>query len=303
LSNARPTLMKGLLVLVGALLPATLAGQAICAAPHSAPSLRPSGSLETIEPLTGWVQVAAFRQQATEFFNSQGDVRNLLADGKITTSSVFISSAFGITEGLEVWGQVPVHNLQSSSTAGGSTSLGFGDPRIALRIGGDLFGIKKVPVLLRAGLKVSGQSFPVDATILPLTEGQTDWEMGLETGYYFAGSFPIQVIATGGYRWRGLRSETGRKPGNERFTYLGIGGPRNGWRWGLAFEGLWGAAPVDNGVLLPGASRKLLQIDPSVAFQIGGKEVEFSFRFPVSGRNLATGNSLTIGIFMPWALS
>lgn len=290
------------LVLFGSFLPATLAAQAICSAPHSSPSLRPSGSLETLEPLTGWVQTALFRQRSTAFFNPLGDTRDLLADGEITTSSVFVSAAFGITEGLEVWAQVPVHNLESATTAGGSTSRGFGDPRIALRIGSDLFGLGQWPVLVRAGVKFSGRSFPIDATILPLTEGQTDFELGLETGYYLSGSFPLQLIATAGYRWRSLKSSTGWKPGNERFTYLGIGVPRDGWRWGLAFEGLWGEAPVDNGLALPGAKRKLIQLDPSVAFQLGGNEVEFSLRLPVAGRNLANGNSLTIGFFMPWVI-
>lgn len=244
-----------------------------------------------------------FRQQSTAFFNSLGNSRDLLADGKITTSSVFVSAAVGITEGLEVWGQVPIHNLESFTTAGGSTSRGMGDPRLALRIGSDLFGIDHLPFLVRAGVKFPGSEFPIDATILPLTEGQTDWELGLETGYYIAGSFPIQVIATAGYRWRGVKESTGWKPGNERFTYLGVGGPQKGWRWGLALEGLWGEAPVDNGLELPGAKRKLIQLDPSVAFQLGGKEIEFSLRLPLAGRNLANGNSFTIGFFLPWAMS
>lgn len=282
--------------------PAALSAQAICAAPHSAPSLRPSGSIETIEPLTGWVQMTYLRQTSTEFFNSLGEERDLLADAAITTNSYFFTAAFGITEGLDVQAQLPVHDLESNSTAGTSARVGVGDARFAARIGSRLFGLPKMPFMIRGGLKLPGSTFPVDATIVPLTEGQVDWELALETGYYFAGDFPLQVIASAGYRWRELNQQVGRKPGDERFLYLGVGGPQRGWRWGLAFEGLWGLTPEDNGLALPGARRKLLQLGPSVAFQFGRSEVELGTRIPISGRNLANGNAFTIGFYLPWAL-
>ena len=42
--------------------------------------------------------------------------------------------------------------------------------------------------------------------------------------------------------------------------------------------------------------------DPSVAIQMGTYELELAVRLPISGRNLANGNSLTLGFFFPWAL-
>jgi len=298
----RVDLLVWLLIAAAALAPGDLRAQAICAAPHSAPSLRPSGSLETTEPLTGWVQFTYLRQESTQFYNSIGEQRSLLADGAININSYFLTGAFGITEGLDIQAQLPVHDLRSSSTAGASEKVAFGDPRFAVRVGSRLFGLPALPVMVRGGLKVPGSEFPVDATIVPVTEGQTDWELGLETGYFISGSVPLQVIAAAGYRWRGVNRTTGRKPGDERFVYLGVGGPQAGWRWGMGFEGMWGLSPEDNGLELPGARRKLLQLGPSVAFQFGRTEVEFSARVPLGGRNLANGNAFTVGFFLPWIL-
>ena len=129
-----------------------------------------------------------------------------------------------------------------------------------------------------------------------------DGSLGLETGYYFGGRFPLQVVASAGYRWRGTNDAVGYRPGNETFAYLGVGGPRARWRWGLAFEGLWGDPPIDNGIRLTGAARKLLQVAPSVAFRVGRGELDFALRLPVGGRNLASGRAFTVGFFLPWAL-
>ncbi len=301
-SNRRLYSNKGILVLAaGLLLPGGLAAQVICAAPHSAPSLRPSGTIGTIEPLTGWVQFTYFRQRSTEFYNHLGDLQPLLANTAITTNSVFVTSGFGITEGLEVWAQVPIHDLSSTSAAGDADRRGMGDPRFAVRVGSELLGLS-FPLMVRAGVKFAGTSFPIDATIIPLSEGQTDWEVSLESGYYLSGAFPLQVVGSFGYRWRQLNVDSGRKPGSERFAYLFVGGPQRGWRWSVAFEGLWGDAPEEHGFRLPASKRKLIRLGPSIAYQMGGNEVQVAMTLPLLGRNLAAARAITIGFYMPWAL-
>jgi len=224
-----------------------------------------------------------------------------LANTAITTNSVFVTSGFGITEGLEVWAQVPIHDLSSTSAAGDADRRGMGDPRFAVRVGSELLGLS-FPLMVRAGVKFAGTSFPIDATIIPLSEGQTDWEVSLESGYYLSGAFPLQVVGSFGYRWRQLNVDSGRKPGSERFAYLFVGGPQRGWRWSVAFEGLWGDAPEEHGFRLPASKRKLIRLGPSIAYQMGGNEVQVAMTLPLLGRNLAAARAITIGFYMPWAL-
>jgi hypothetical protein len=305
LPPARPTrvLSVALLLLAGVLAGASdLAGQALCAAPHSVPSLRPSGSIESIEPLTGWYQLTYYRQRSDQFFTSDGTEQELLGEGLFTANSIFLTSAFGITEGLDIWGQVPIHYIQTSSASGGDSRVGLGDVRFAARIGSDLFRLPRIPLLVRGGVKLPGSDFPVDATIIPISEGQVDWELGLETGYYVSGRFPVQLVGAGGYRWRTLNEDSGRKPGDEWYFYAGVGGPQSGWRWGLSFEALLGQPPVQDGLELPAGARELFQIGPSVAFQFAGTELELAARIPLAGKNLVSGTSFTVGFYMPWAL-
>ena len=50
--------------------------------------------------------------------------------------------------------------------------------RLAARIGSAALGLEW-PVAIRAGIKIPGGDFPVDARLLPLSEGQTDLEVSI----------------------------------------------------------------------------------------------------------------------------
>lgn len=190
-SRDRPALPPWKPLLVGLALAtgltgATIAGtpepvraQAVCSAPHSSPTLAQSGSLRTLPPLAGWIQASVFGSRSTEFFGADGERQSFIGDSEFLTSSLFLSGAIGLVEGVEIWSQVPFHRLSVDSDGAGSTSTGLGDVRIAARIGSELFAMD-VPLALRLGAKFPGSDFPVDPTVLPLTEGQRDWEVGLE---------------------------------------------------------------------------------------------------------------------------
>ena len=61
-----------------------------------------------------------------------------------------------------------------------------------------------------------GSDFPVDATVLPLTEGQLDFETSLASGGTL-GSLPLYVTGWLGYRLRSENQEAARKPGDEGY--------------------------------------------------------------------------------------
>lgn len=280
--------------------PAMSAAQAVCGAPHSSPTLAQSGAIRTLPAGAGWVQLSLYGQRADEFFSHLGERQPFLASSEFNTRSVFVTGAVGLVDGVELWAQVPTHHLRVDATSGSSVTTGVGDLRVAARIGSELIGMD-LPLAVRAGLKVPGSDFPVDATVLPLTEGQTDLELSVESGRRL-GSLPLYVIGWVGYRWRGTNREAVREPGDERFAHLALGGLLGDVSWEVATDGLWGRAPLAHGIRLEGERRRLVQLLPTVGIGIGPGRLEFTGQIPLAGRNLPSGVGMSLGYRTTWGL-
>jgi hypothetical protein len=287
-------------VAVALLLTTTAAAspQAVCSAPHSAPSVGQGGSVGTLSPGAGWVQLSVFGQNAAERFDFAGERQPFFAAGEARTRSVYLTTSVGVLEGLDVWAQAAVHDLRYQDDGGVRERTGLGDIRVAVRGGASLVGLA-MPVAIRAGVKLPGNEFPVDATILPLSEGQTDVELSVETARTLAGDalFGLGWI---GHRWRFGQTTADRRPGDEWFVHLGLGGRYQSFRWQLGADALRGGAPSQQGVTLTSDRRRLVQLNPSVAWAVGPGEVDIGGHVPISGRNLPSDPGFSIGYRFPW---
>jgi len=282
------------------LIPSPSSGQAICSAPHSSPTLAQSGSIRTLPAGGGWIQVAAYGQRATRFFDPNGDRQPFLANSEFDTRSIFFTGAIGVLTGLELWAQLPVHNLEVEGTGGDSRTSGIGDVRIAARLGPELLGLD-LPISLRLGAKIPGSDFPVDATILPLTEGQRDWEVSLESGFRLPDR-NTYVMGWAGYRWREENKEADREPGNEIFASITVGGFVGPLSWGITGDALWGQVPKALGFQLPGDKRRMIQILPTLGMRFGPGTLETTGQVPVWGQNLPVGLGVSVGYRLTWGL-
>lgn len=289
-----------LAVLTLVLAPAGLSGQAICSAPHSSPTLTQSGAVRTLPVGTGWLQLSAYGQNATESFNPDGDRQAFLGNARFDTRSLYLTGAVGLAEGLEVWGQLPVHRLSVDGDGGSSTTEGLGDVRAAVRLSPALLAYEW-PVALRLGLKVPGGDFPVDATVLPLTEGQVDYEVSLETGWA-PQDWPFYAVAWAGYRWRTADTDTEYEPGDERFAHLAAGASAGNLHVEVGLDGLWGRAPTDQRVVLGRSARRLLQVLPTVGLDVGAGRLEVTVPVPVWGRNLPSDPGVSVGFRKVWGM-
>jgi len=278
----------------------SLSAQAICSAPHSSPTLAQSGSLRTLPPGAGWIQASIFGQRATRFFDARGDRQAFLADSEFDTYSIFISGAVGITHGLELWAQLPTHRLQVQSLGGDSRRAGLGDARIAMRVGPEILGYD-FPLSARFAVKLPGSEFPVDATVLPLSEGQRDWEVSVESGHWFEAR-SLYLMGWVGYRWREENTDALRDPGDEAFGHLAVGGSAGDFSWEVSGDGLWGTAPVIQGLLLENNARRLVQILPTASYAVGPGRVEATGQIPLWGKNLPVGVGASIGYRLTWGL-
>lgn len=281
--------------------PGALAAQAICSAPHSSPVLAQGGTISTLAPGSGWVQVSGFRQASDAFYNHQGDPQSFFASGRTRTHSVFLTAAVGVVRGVDAWLQAPVHDLRYVDQTGERHRTGVGDIRGALRLSPAAIGWSGVPIALRAGVKVPGTTFPVDATIIPLSEGQRDWELSVESGGAIRASGTV-LYALGwvGYRWREENDAGGIDPGDELFTHAAIGGSWGSLDIELGAEALFGRTPRRLGFDLPSGRRRLVQLQPTIGYALGPGTVQFTVVQPLSGRSLPTGTAGSIGYLMTW---
>ena len=289
------------LVLAAGIVPGYATAQAICSAPHSSPTLAQSGSLRTLPKGGRWLQLSAYGQRATRFFDPNGNRQPFLAGSEFDTRSLFLTGAIGVRSGFELWAQVPVHDLDVESAGGDSRASGFGDVRIATRLGSELVGLD-LPISLRLGAKIPGSDFPVDATVLPLTEGQIDWEVSLESGLRLRDSSTF-IVGWIGYRWREENEEAAREPGDELFASVAIGGTQNRFTWQVTGDALWGGVPLAQGFRLPGDKRRFVQILPTVGMSLGPGQLEATAQFPVWGQNLPAGIGVSMGYRLNWGLT
>lgn len=280
------------------LLATHLSAQAVCSAPHSSPTLNQSGDMGTLGPGAGWAQVSLYQQRSRDFFGPDGERRDFLADSEFLTRSVFLTGALGVLDGVELWVQAPVHRLTVESAGGGSQSTGLGDIRVAARLGPELVR-RNLPLAIRLGLKVPGSDFPVDATVLPLSEGQVDGELSVESGHGFT-DLPLYLVGWAGYRIRGENRDARRDPGDEVFAHAAVGGTIRFIAWELGSDWIWGAAPEAQGLELPGDKRRLFQLVPRVGVTVAGGRLELTSRIPVSGRNLPAGPGISLGYRLAW---
>lgn len=274
--------------------------QAICSAPHSSPTLTQSGAIRTMPAGAGWLQLSVYGQRSRDGFNPLGDRQPFLANATFDVRSVFATAAVGVAEGLEVWAQAPVHRLTISGDGGSSRTTGLGDVRGAVRVSPALFGLE-VPMALRGGIKLPGGDFPVLATELPISEGQVDLEVSLESGWS-SEDLPVYVVAWVGHRWRMMNEAAEYDPGDESFGHVAVGGSVGVLSWEVGLDGLWGQAPFETGLTLPSASRRLLQLLPTVGTDVGPGRLEATTPIPIAGRNLPAGIGLSLGYRTIWGM-
>lgn len=266
-------------------------------------STPPAGAQWVNAPGEGWVEVSVSHHDTDEEYRSTGEVEPFFADGRMIATSAYVNGTLGLVRGLDAWLQAPVHHFRFDDAAGERTKTGFGDVRGWLRVGPQVLGVTDplpVAVALRGGVKLPGSDFPIDAEVIPLTEGQRDWELILEVGRSLH-PLPLYVKGWAGRRWRERNAAILWDPGDETFAFLAAGGTAGRLSWELAAEGMWGDSPVKEGIRLESEQRKMIQLLPKVGIEtgLGAASFQVGAQLPLDGSNLPAGPSLSVGLFSP----
>lgn len=251
------------------------------------------------EPGKGWIALAAYHQDTRKRFGIDGEVRDLFAEGRAVTTSSFLTVALGLVPGVDVWSQFSFHRLRYDDVAGRRSSTGLGDTRVWLRAAPLGWLGSSLPFALRAGVKAPVGDFDVDAEVIPLGDGQRDWEVMVELGHSF---WPRSLYLSGwlGYRWREENTESRKDFGNEIFYFVQVGGRFGPLGYELAVDGWDGASGVTEGVPIPSFQRDLVQLQPSLLYDVGPGRIEAGARFALRGANLPAGTALMVKYFTRW---
>lgn len=269
----------------------------------------PAEAQWVLGPGEGWTQLTVFRHETGEEFERDGEVRDFENQGHAVTTSYFVTTAVGLADGLDVWAQAPLQQLEFTDVSSDLEKTAIGDTRLWVRAGPRLVSpqlARSLPVTLalQAGVKIPVSDFPVDSEIIPVTDGQRDWEGMLQVGRSFFPALPLYLKGWVGYRLREENEEIRRDFGNELFALAEVGGRAGPLHWRLTMNGLWGEPPVIEGVEVASAERKIVELLPVVGIPtpLGGLRLEVGGRFPVDGKNLPAGPALRSGFFVPWSL-
>lgn len=261
----------------------------------------PGASAQWLEaPGQGWVDLVVYHQDTREAYDSRGTPRPFSGDGHAVSTSTFLTVAGGIAPGLDAWIQLPYHRLEYDDAVDDRLRRGIGDTRLYLRTAPLRYLGIDFPLAVRAGLKEPVGDFRVDAEVIPLGDGQRDWELLTEVGHSFYPS-PGYVSGWVGYRWREFNEETGRDFGDEIFFLVQGGASSGPWSFEVVAEGLETVTdPSVLGLVVESLERRLLTLAPSVGFSIGPGTASLGARFTLNGRNLPAGHALTAGYFTRW---
>ncbi len=254
------------------------------------------------EPGEGWADVSVYYLDTREAFEFDGQLRDFFAGGHAVSTSAFLTLAGGLLPGVDGWIQLPYHRLRYDDFRADRLRSGIGDTKLYLRIAPLRYLGSDLPFSIRGGTKVSVGDFAVDSEVIPLGDGQTDWEVIGELGRSF---WPADLYVSGwaGYRWREPNEPAKRDYADEAFYLAQIGGTVGRVGAQLTIEGMTSVTtPVIEGIPLRTAERSLHQVMPRLSYAVGAGAVSLGLRVALRGQNLPGGTSLILGYFTRWSL-
>jgi hypothetical protein len=242
-----------------------------------------------------WLRVGLLLQTTDERYFIDGRRIPYFFEGHNETTGFFLDYRRGLTDRLEVDLQVPYFGISFDDLAANRTSGGIGDVRLGLR-----YNLLSEPFIatLGATVKFPTGEFDNDAEVIPVGEGQWDYEFQLELARSF---WPRPGWINGfiGYRFRTENQQTGIDHGNEIFWSAEVGYEVVS-RIALKVRGrgLHGGESTSFGFPIPTLKRSAVYVEPGTLIEVSRVgTVEVAVPISLSGRNWPAGPILLIGYF------
>lgn len=255
------------------------------------PSLAHAGAW-TLPQGTNWFKVGFMYQDTTERYFLDGERIPYFFDGRNQTRALFFEYVRGLTDRLDVKVQLPIFAISFDDFAGERESNGLGDLRLESR-----YNIMDDPMVLTLGgtIKFPTGEFVNDAEIVPVGEGQYDFDVFAEVGRSL---WPVNGYVTGkiGYRFRTENKKTNIAFGDEIIWRAEVG-----YRFNrrlstkVLARGLHGFESMSFGLTIETLRREVVYIEPGVHFAFTETQgVEVTVPVSVRGRNWPAGPVFTV---------
>ena len=253
-----------------------------------------------------WGKITWFRQQAREWYinapeftgkmHDAGSRRPYRFNGEYDSRAMFFEGFFGAGDRLDLGLQVPWFDQQYDDDThihpvGDS---GFSDLRLLAKW--RAFQAPAV-VTLKAAVKVPTGEFRNEDGLIPVGEGQWDFDFILQAGRSFW-PLPLYANADIGYRVRTENEEILRDPGDEWVIDLEAGGKAGG-RIGLALklQMLRGGTGTDFGFPSRTQVKRITYLAPTLSLRLPGNSVlELAVRQSLGGMNFPAGRQFALGV-------
>lgn len=246
----------------------------------------------TLPKGANWLKAGFMFQDTTERYFLDGELTPYFFEGRNQTRALFFEYVRGLTDRWDVKAQMPYFGISFDDIADERQSNGLGDLRVESR-----YNVLSDPMVLTVGgtIKFPTGEFVNDAEIVPVGEGQYDFDVFAEVGRSL---WPVNGYVTGkiGYRFRTKNRETNISFGDE-IIWRAEGGYRFNERLSakLLARGLYGFESTSFGLTIETLRREIVYIEPGVHFAITKSQgVEVTVPVSVRGRNWPAGPVVTV---------
>lgn len=256
-----------------------------------------------------WTKLSYYTYSATERFAGAdcfscrpGDRVPYNFNGEAGSTAIFFDLWWGLTNRLDLQTQASYYPSVSFDDAiDDRNSNGIGDVRFGAKfrvLDGPV--VTSVKVLAKAPLG----GFPIDAELVPVGEGQWDFDFVAQFGHSF---YPLPAYANIniGYRLRARNTDTDIKPGNEGLFQAEFGYGVTHWLMLKGFLDVTrGGRNKFGDLVIRDSQRRITYLSPVLLiFPDKNTIIEASFLYPVAGRNFPAGTVFSIGVARTFRLS
>ncbi|MCY3792461.1 MAG: transporter [Gemmatimonadetes bacterium] len=251
-----------------------------------------------------WGKLTYFQQQTQEWyvgkgrFGAPGTRARYDFDGQYESRAVFFESMYGVTDRLDLGLQVPYfdQSFANAAFAEPRTDTGLSDIRALAK-----FRLLAQPLVLalKAGVKVPTGEFKNEDGLIPVGEGQWDFDFVGQVGRSFW-PLPLYGNIDLGYRVRTRNEQIDRDPGDEWFLNAEMGyqllrqlmllGKCEVLRSDPAID-FFGDFEIETGI------KRITYLTPALLYAIGQRTtIEAAVRFSLNGRNFPAGRQFVLGV-------